>query len=287
MVATRIVLDSNQGFYIPKMMSHGYGEYEHQSSSSITHNLTHLKCKKDILVRGDVHEDVSDIVEKFIKVAHGPDALENNRARENARENIRKKLAMEAGKEKMDSCDLQICFVNEFASDDEVSETNEDLPVLAKEDIVKSNISKRVSQIIVPLAALNHEEDQITEEIQSSSFQSQVVKLQSQAKEDLVHAREHSKIKIQDMINLRKKLLNKNLFNLLGLPHGTKLNRRMVSKFNVAQLQLIQNDYLAQIKSLNEELVTLLVKKDDLTMEQDALMTDIEDLSEFVNLKQQ
>jgi len=44
---------------------------------------------------------------------------------------------------------------------------------------------------------------------------------------------------------------------------------------------------LAQIKSLNEELVTLLVKKDDLTMEQDALMTDIEDLSEFVNLKQQ
>ena len=98
----------SSGFYIPKMMSHGYGEYEHQSSSSITHNLTHLKCKKDILVRGDVHEDVSDIVEKFIKVAHGPDALENNRARENARENIRKKLAMEAGKEKMDSCDLQV-----------------------------------------------------------------------------------------------------------------------------------------------------------------------------------
>jgi len=88
------------------------------------------------------------------------------------------------------------------------------------------------------------------------------------------------------MINLRKKLLNKNLFNLLGLPPGTKLNRRTVSKFNVAQLQLIQNDYLAQIKSLNEELVTLLVRKDDLTMEQDALMTDIEDLSEFVNLKQ-
>ena len=94
------------------MMSHGGGEYEHQSSSSL--NLPHLKCKKDILVRGDVCEDVSDIVEKFIKVAHGPDALENNRARENARENIRKKLAMEAGKEKTDSCDLQVVKLTRY-----------------------------------------------------------------------------------------------------------------------------------------------------------------------------
>ena len=64
--------------------------------------VTGLKC-----VKGD-QEDVSDIVEKFIKVAHGPEALENNRARENARENIRKKLALEAGREKMDGCDLQV-----------------------------------------------------------------------------------------------------------------------------------------------------------------------------------
>ena len=49
-------------------------------------------CKKDILVRGDMTEEMSDIVEKFIKVAHGPEALEDNRARENARENIRQVL---------------------------------------------------------------------------------------------------------------------------------------------------------------------------------------------------
>jgi len=58
-----------------------------------------------------------------------------------------------------------------------------------------------------------------------------------------------------------------------------------VSKLNVAQLQLIQNDYLSQIQGLNEELVSLLVRKDDLTMEQDALMTDIEDLSQFVKTR--
>ena len=79
------------------------------SSSHVGVNT--IKCKKDILVKGD-HEDVSDIVEKFIKVAHGPTALENNRARENARENIRKKLALEAGREKMDGCDLQVTTEN-------------------------------------------------------------------------------------------------------------------------------------------------------------------------------
>ena len=40
-----------------------------------------------------------------------------------------------------------------------------------------------------------------------------------------------------------------------------QLNRRTVSKLNVAQLQLIQNDYLSQIQGLNEELVSLLVRK--------------------------
>ena len=52
------------------------------SHTSPPHRVTFCK---EILVRGDVAEDVSDVVEKFIKVAHGPEALENNRARENAR----------------------------------------------------------------------------------------------------------------------------------------------------------------------------------------------------------
>jgi hypothetical protein len=63
-----------------------------------------------------------------------------------------------------------------------------------------------------------------------------------------------------------------------------QLNRRTLSRLNVAQLQLIQNDYLAQIETLNEELVKLLVSRDDLGMEQDAMLTDIEDLSDFINI---
>ena len=52
-----------------------------------------------------------DILSKFSAVAVARTAcIEDNRARENARENIRKKLAMEAGREKVDTCDLQVNF---------------------------------------------------------------------------------------------------------------------------------------------------------------------------------
>ena len=64
-----------------------------------------------------------------------------------------------------------------------------------------------------------------------------------------------------------------------------QVNRRTISRLNVAQLQLIQNDYLAQIESLNEELVSLLVARDDLVMEQYAMLTDIQDVSEFTSFK--
>ena len=52
---------------------------------------------------------------------------------------------------------LQICFVNEFASDEEASEGREEAAVLSREQIARSNISTRVSQIIVPLAALSQQ----------------------------------------------------------------------------------------------------------------------------------
>ena len=48
---------------------------------------------------------------------------------------------------------------------------------------------------------------------------------------------------------------------------------------------LLSLSYLFQIETLNEELVGLLVTRDDLVMEQDAMLTDIEDLSEFFNIE--
>jgi len=239
-----------------------------------------MHSKKDLLVKVS---DVTDIVDKFIKVSHGTDALENNRARENARENIRKKLALEAGKEKSDSCDLLICFVNEFASDDELSDSKEAVEParMSAEEIAAGNISQKESQIIVPITPVVKQD---IPEDKNPSFQSEVARLQRHARDGLVKARGKARVNIQDRINTRHQT-NEKLFSLVGLPQFSKLNRRTISRLNVAQLQLIQNDYLAQIEGLNEELVFLLVARDDLVMEQDARLTDIEDLSEFVNIK--
>ena len=189
-------------------------------------NKPHLK--KDIIVKSN---DVSDIVEKFIKVVNGPEALENNRARENARENIRKKLALEAAKEKSDSCDLQICFMNEFASDEDLSESKEDIDpaALAGEEIAKANISQKVSQIIVPLSpGVDHSSpNQATlntpQEEANSNLRSEVSRLQKCAQDSLMKARDNARLDIQDRSNTRQQT-NQKLFSLVGLPQFSKVN---------------------------------------------------------------
>ena len=186
-----------------------------------------LRMKKDILVQNN---EVSDIIEKFIKVAHGHEALENNRARENARENIRKKLALEEAKEKSDSCDLQLCFVNEFASDEDLSEGKEDAEhvAMALEDIAKANISKRKSQIIVPInpaatqsspttASLSPPQDDATHR-----FKTEVSRLQGSAQDSLKKARDKARVNIQDQINTRHQT-NQKLFSLVGLTQFSKV----------------------------------------------------------------
>ena len=189
-----------------------------------------LICKKDILVKGD---DVT-IVDKFIKVAHGPDALEDNRARENARENIRKKLALEAERctEKTDSCDLQICFMNEFASDeDDGSDCRErngsaEGPALAALEIASSNISKRMSQIIVPIVphcpAGESGHSPARPLTPAALFQAEVSRLQAAARVGLERARQPPGQEEQLNSVASRVNLNQRLFSLVGLPPTAK-----------------------------------------------------------------
>ena len=113
-----------------------------------------------LITREDLGPD-PDILSKFSAVAVARTAcIEDNRARENARENIRKKLAMEAGREKQDSCDLQvaknssemnilielsqICFMNEIASDDELELGENVDAATTAEALLRANISQKV-----------------------------------------------------------------------------------------------------------------------------------------------
>ncbi len=67
-----------------------------------------------------------------------------------------------------------------------------------------------------------------------------------------------------------------------GLYTSTKLNRRILTPMNVSQLQVILNYLLTQIETLNENLVQFLITRDELAIEQDSLLTDIEDITKCI-----
>ena len=95
-----------------------------------------------------------------------------------------------------------------------------------------------MSQIIVPLGGVSEQARGTEDSLETrtsepvSEFKTQVGDLQARAREDLVSARENAKIKLQDIINTRKKLRNRNLFNLLGLPPDTKVSSCSIKEIN-------------------------------------------------------
>ncbi|XP_055644654.1 uncharacterized protein LOC129780412 isoform X2 [Toxorhynchites rutilus septentrionalis] len=58
-----------------------------------------------------------------------------------------------------------------------------------------------------------------------------------------------------------------------------RVSRQFLTNLNIAQLRLIVNDLQRYTELLNDELVQLLMKRDELQMSQDATLIDIEDLS--------
>lgn len=68
-----------------------------------------------------------------------------------------------------------------------------------------------------------------------------------------------------------------------NFPAGKRrVSRQMLTDMNVAQLQIIVNDFHTQIESLNEQLVKYLMDRDDLHMGQDSMLVDIEDLTRYL-----
>merc|ERR1712037_116492 len=177
-----------------------------------------------LITRDELGPD-PDILTKFSAVAVARTAcIEDNRARENARENIREKLAMEAGKEKQDSCDLQICFMNEIASDDELELGENVDAATTAEALLRANISQKVGQIIVPMggrkvkqAKMTEEQEEVKPPTREEAFHRQVGALQSAAQQGLVDARTAAHRDLQERINSRRRT-NDRLVSLLGLP---------------------------------------------------------------------
>ena len=61
-----------------------------------------------------------------------------------------------------------------------------------------------------------------------------------------------------------------------------RLGRHVLTELNLAQLQIILNYLLSRIEELNGKLVEYLIERDELLMEQDSLLTDIEDITKGI-----
>jgi len=229
------------------------------------------------------------------------------------REDIRRELALERE-------DLEICFVNEIASDEESWDIGGPDHNTVAHQIARSNISQKAGQIIVPIEPIcspgqqtnpasrplnsdrqlgrvvsdnhGHSSDGQARDkrlcpLSSShqTFRDKVASLQVEARRGLICAPSSARMQMEE--RGETKLLSPELASLVGLGNikSQRLNRRMLTSLSLGQLQVILNHFLAQIEDLNESLVKELLARDERVMEQDAMLTDIGDLDEFVNLK--
>uniref|UniRef100_A0A3B3S9B7 Schwannomin interacting protein 1 n=1 Tax=Paramormyrops kingsleyae TaxID=1676925 RepID=A0A3B3S9B7_9TELE len=224
-------------------------------------------------------------------------------AQKNERESIRQKLALgsffddgpgiytscsKSGKPSLSSrlqsgMNLQICFVNDSSSDkdsdgdDSKTETSLDTPL--------SPMSKQSSSYSDRDTG---EED--SESLEDMDFLSRQKKLQAEAKLALAMAKPMAKMQVEVEKQNRKKSPVADL-----LPHMPHISECLMKRslkptdlrdMTLGQLQVIVNDLHSQIESLNEELVQLLLIRDELHMEQDAMLVDIEDLTRHAESQQ-
>lgn len=60
-----------------------------------------------------------------------------------------------------------------------------------------------------------------------------------------------------------------------------RVSRQILTDMNIAQLQIIVNDFHNEIERFNKQLVRHLMDRDDLHMSQDSMLVDIEDLTRY------
>lgn len=85
-------------------------------------------------------------------------------------------------------------------------------------------------------------------------------------------------------VELEREISDKNrseLYELIGINADIHkpLSRDQLEQLNLGQLQIIINDLYCRIEANNDQLINLLIERDSLSMEQDSVLVDIEDLT--------
>lgn len=265
-----------------------------------------FECVDDML---DERDGFSECITNFYQLYYDTDvdvpADSADLQHRNNREEIRRKLAM--GSDADDYYDgertgrkpslqsrlqsgmnLQICFMNETVNDHETVYNDPDtqttvnaIESLTTTTTIERNVeSVSVSDPVLPLATLETVSKVPVDE--ATDIISKQAKLQAEARLALAQAKQMAHMQMEVEKQRKKK---SPIAEMVGIqfPDGRhKVSRHALSEMNVAQLQVIVNDLHTQIENLNEELVRLLLERDDLHMEQDSMLVDIEDLTRYL-----
>ncbi|KAL0966621.1 hypothetical protein UPYG_G00297540 [Umbra pygmaea] len=224
-------------------------------------------------------------------------------AQRNDRESIRQKLAFGSfydddepviytscskngfGSRPQSSVNLQVCFVNDSSSDkdsdaeDSRTETSLDTPL--------SPVSKQSSSLSDRDTG---EED--SDPLEDCGFWRVQRRLQEEARVALALARPMARMQVEVERQIQQHRRSPVADLLPHLPHITEglmkwcLRKVDMQDMSLGQLQVITNDLHSQIQSLNEELVQLLLLRDELHVEQDAMLVDVEDLTRLAHTQQ-
>ncbi|XP_038216061.1 schwannomin-interacting protein 1 homolog isoform X2 [Zerene cesonia] len=278
-----------------------------------------------------------DAIENHIKAAK-----EAERRKRNDREEIRKRLAMGVESDEYYSLghidrpgkkpslhsrlqngkNLQICFMNETASDNESQTSDMDRNLhsetksLSRSSLFSKSTFNHPYQTR-PLSVNITRNDKINThhngfkfnpgsfiskssksrssqslnhiELKESDFYALQSTLQTEARIALAQAKEMARIQMEHERRSRPvspvtEMLRRSMekANVPLAPDRRRVSRQILTDMNIAQLQVIVNELHSQIESLNDTLVKLLMARDELHMGQDSMLVDIEDLTRGV-----
>ncbi|CAG4944408.1 unnamed protein product [Colias eurytheme] len=294
-----------------------------------------------------ISDNNHDILDKFTKIISIQDHDAFDRKKRNDREEIRKRLAMGVDTDEYYSLghidrpgkkpslhsrlqngkNLQICFMNETASDNE-SQTSDldrnlhsDTKSLSRSSLFSKSSFNHPYQTR-PLSVNITRNDKINTvqsgfkfnpgsfiskssksrssqslnhiELKESDFYALQSTLQTEARIALAQAKEMARIQMEHERRSRPvspvtEMLRRSMekANVPLAPDRRRVSRQILTDMNIAQLQVIVNELHSQIESLNDTLVKLLMARDELHMGQDSMLVDIEDLTRYLGVKEQ
>ncbi|CAM4966332.1 unnamed protein product [Rotaria socialis] len=131
---------------------------------------------------------------------------------------------------------------------------------------------------------LNDETNETNSSISNDDLFSKQQKLKEQAKVALVLGAKMARMQVEiEREGLEKK--RSSFYDIIGVDTNgdRQLTTDLVRKMNMDQLQMMINDLYSRIEENNNQLVNLLIERDSLSMEQDSILVDIEDLSKRLN----